>query len=164
MLYNSDREALAEFVEKGAEIPTGKYYLVVWIFIQNKFGEFLMQKRSAVNKDGKWGTTAGHQKDYETSIEAIISEVKEELGIDISKDKFFLIKTENDEKRFHDVYYLQKEIDIKDIKMQKEEVDNVKWMNIIEINKNIQNNKFHPKHASMFKNCLKYFEHTKENY
>ena len=69
---------------KGDEIPKGYYPMVVMIAIENSEGKFLMQKR-VPEKGGDYGVTGGHPKSGETPYEGIITEVKEELGIDISK-------------------------------------------------------------------------------
>ena len=61
-------------------MPDGFYPMVVMIAIQNKKGEFLMQKR-VPRKGGDWGVTGGHPKAGQTCEEGIITEVQEELGI-----------------------------------------------------------------------------------
>ena len=96
-LYDKDRKLTGEKIYKGQNIPQGRYYITVVIFIQNSKNEFLLQKRSK-NKDGKWATTGGHPVSGQTSKEVIITEVKEELGIDIVPENIKLFKTyKNDE-------------------------------------------------------------------
>ena len=61
--------------------------MVVMIAIQNSKGEFLMQRR-VLEKGGDYGVTGGHPKAGETPLEGIVTEVKEELGLDFSKENF----------------------------------------------------------------------------
>lgn len=58
------------------------YEIVVFVFIQNSEGKFLIQKRSKI-KNGKYATTGGHPKSGEDSIQGIISEVKEKIGLEL---------------------------------------------------------------------------------
>ena len=108
-LYYRNRNKLGKAIKKGDNIPEGYYILVVMIIMQNKKGQFLIQKRSEL-KGGKWAFTGGHLKAGETSLEGIISEVKEELGIDISTEKIKLMKSSIFEKIIGDFYYVNMEI------------------------------------------------------
>ena len=138
-LYDENKELTGETIYKGQDVPKGRYYITVVVFIQNSKNEFLIQKR-VKKKDGKWATTGGHPVSGETSKQGIISEIKEELGVDIVKENIKLFKTIKTEDDFVDIYYLKEDIDIKKIKIQKEEVEDVKWATIEEINETFQNN------------------------
>ena len=80
-LYTKDGELTNKTYYKGDIIPDNYYPMVVMIAIENYNNEFLMQKR-VPEKGGDWGVTGGHPKSGETPIEGIITEVKEELGLD----------------------------------------------------------------------------------
>ena len=88
-LYDKNRNLTGETIYKGEEIPEGKYINVVLVFIQNSEGKFLIQKRSEI-KNGKYATTGGHPKSGETSIQGIITEVKEEIGVDVNPQDLVL--------------------------------------------------------------------------
>ncbi len=152
-LYDENKILTGETVIKGNKIPRGRYYITVVVWIQNSKEEFLLQKRSKV-KDGKWATTGGHPVSGETSEEGIFTEIKEELGIDLSKIDITLFKTIKTEDDFVDIYYLKVDINIEDIKIQKEEVETIKWASIEEINDMINKGIFSESHVSFFKHCL----------
>lgn len=113
-----------------------------------------IQKR-AFNKDsnpGKWDVSvAGHVSSGQTSIEAAVREVSEELGIEINEEelKYILtyknsrqIKENYIDKQIYDCYIVNKEeIDIKDIKIQESEVEQVKMCKLSEFNELIQDKK-----------------------
>ena len=82
-LYDKDSKLTGLTYFKGDSIPEGVYPMVVMICIQNSEGKFLMQKR-VPEKGGDWGVTGGHPKSGETPEQGMITEVQEELGIDIS--------------------------------------------------------------------------------
>lgn len=156
-LYDENRVLTGKTIKKGDAVPAGYYYNTVAVYIQNNKGEFLIQKRSPI-KGGKWATTGGHPKSGEDSITGLCTEVNEEIGIDIDTSKLKLIKTIRTEDDFFDLYYINMEIDLKDIVMQTEEVSDVKWATIEEIEYMIENNTYKSSHGLMFKDCMKYLK------
>ena len=113
-------------------MPKGYYNIVVLAFIKNSKGEYLIQKTSK-QKKGIYAVTGGHVKSGETSQEAIINEIKEELGIDVLKEECKLFKTYKYETAFKDVYYIEKDIDLDTVKYSSDEVDYVKYFSVDEI-------------------------------
>jgi len=154
-LYDENKTPTGKTFVKGTQVPKGYYYLIVVINIQNSKGEFLIQKR-VERKGGKWALTGGHPTAGQTSLEGIITEVQEEIGIDITNDNPILFKTLTNNDQFFDLYYLKKDINIEDITIQKEEVDDIKWATQEEILAMNENNEFHEGHFKIFQECLKY--------
>lgn len=158
-LYNDKRELTGERILKNDTIPDNRYIMMVVIFIENNNHEFLIQKRSS-NKGGKWATTGGHPKSGESSLEGIVAEVREELGITINSPTLF--KKAEGKNTFCDLYYLKKEVDLSELTIQEEEVENVKWASIDEIRKLMENDSFNKGHFMMFQDCLEFIEKNKE--
>lgn len=150
-LYDINRKPTGETIFKGEKIPLNRYIIVVLSFIQNSKGEFLVQKRSK-QKDGKFASTGGHAKTGENSIEAMISEIREELGLNVLPSELNLIYSgrEDTERVFFDIYYLKKDFDTESLTLQKEEVDFVEWDSIEKINELIANNLFLENHVEEF--------------
>ena len=159
-LYDENKEITGETIYKGQDVPKGRYYITVVVFIQNSKNEFLIQKR-VKKKDGKWATTGGHPVSGETSKQGIVTEIKEELGVNVLEKNIKLFKTIKTEDDFVDIYYLKEDIDIKKIKIQKEEVEDVKWASIDEIERMINEKKFSESHTKFFKDCLNYLNFNK---
>lgn len=152
-LYDLDKKITNEFIYKGETYPKDRKILVVLIWLENSKGEFLIQKRCENNK---WAATCGHPKKGQTSIEGIIEEVNEELGIDITGENIKLINSNFDEFVFVDIYYLKKDIDIENIIIQKEELTEVKWATMSEIKDLIKENSFFEKHIDKYQMLLEY--------
>ena len=146
---------LGEFIGKVATRnechQKGLWHRAVYAFIIDKNGNVLLQKRSANKKmwPNMWDVTVGgHVDSNEFGRQALIREVKEELGIDIKdEDIKYLIgstsinKKENIiDKHYNECYLITKEIDIKKIELQKEEVSEVKYFTKKEILERINNN------------------------
>ena len=142
-LYDENKNLTGEklFREKGTKliVPKGRYSVVVLAFIENSKGEFLFQMTSK-RKKNVWATTGGHVKSGQTSKEAIIEEIKEELGIDINEDEVKLFKTYKYDDAFKDVFYIKKDIDINSLTYEKDEVEYVKYLTKDEILDLINNN------------------------
>ena len=124
------------------------------IFIENSKGEFLIQKTSK-EKGGLFSTTGGHVDSGETPYTTIVREVKEEIGIDISKEKIidygFLLY----DMPLRYLFYLKKDINIKDVDVQKEEVDYVKYMSVSDIRKLIDEKQMLESHGIMFNELIR---------
>lgn len=131
-LYDKNSNKTNKTYNKGDVIPDGYYPMVVMVVIRNFKGEFLMQKR-AESKGGDWGVTGGHPKSGETPLEGIITEVKEELGLDFSKEDFIEYDSGCDGKDCYKMYFVTKDIDIKDITIQEKELSEVKWFSMEEL-------------------------------
>ena len=109
-LYDKKRNLTGETILKGDKTPEGKYIVVVLVFIQNSEGKFLIQKRSE-RKNGKFATTGGHPKSGESSIEGILTEVEEEIGLELNPNELELYYSGKSEKErvFWDDYYINNE-------------------------------------------------------
>ncbi|MBI2013405.1 MAG: NUDIX domain-containing protein [Candidatus Colwellbacteria bacterium] len=124
----------------------GDWHKSTHIWIINSDGKILVQKRSKikVNYPDLWDiSAAGHIFTGETSIEGGIREAKEELGIKLSKNEFeHLFVTTTDvvlnngtyiEREFHDIFLVRKDLDLSKLKLQKEEVQKVKFVSLDEL-------------------------------
>lgn len=102
----------------------------------------------------------GHAKTGETSIKGMISEIREEIGLDIDPSELELIYSgrEDFERVFFDIYYLKKDFDISDLTLQKEEVDFVEWDSVSKIKELIANNLFLENHVEEFYRMIDIFK------
>ena len=145
---------------KGENIPSGYYPMVVMVVIRNSKGEFLMQKRTQL-KGGDGGVTGGHPKSGETLLQGIITEVKEELGLDFSKENFIEYDAGCDGKDCYKMYFVNKDIDLKDIKIQEEELSEVKWFSIDELKHMVEIDELNENQISCFIKVCKFLEQKK---
>ena len=123
----------------------GLWRRTVSCWIMNKKGEVLLQKRTAnkVRNPNKWAKTGGQVDSGETVEEAIFREVKEELGIEIPKEQIRVIdihKSSEKNKRFAYNFLFVVDYKIDDYMLQKEEVAEVKYVTIEEMELAKKNN------------------------
>lgn len=109
-------------------------------FIINDKKQVLLQKRSANKRfnPNKWALCAGHVDAYESLEDAILREIKEEVGLNISKDDLhqfgereFTIRDSNSHITYF--YYIKSNSNEKDFIIQKEELSEVKWFDIDDV-------------------------------
>ena len=159
-LYDINGSKTDKTYHKGDVIPKGYYPMVVMVVIRNSKGEFLMQKR-ALTKGGDWGVTGGHPKSGETPLEGIITEVKEELGLDFSKENFIEYDSGCDGQECYKMYFVNKDIDLDKIDIQKEELSEVKWFSMKELQNMVDKKELNENQISCFIKVRNYIENHK---
>lgn len=116
-------------VERGQPMKPGDFHLVVFAFIKNSNGKFLISKRSPEKTfPNTWEITGGSAIAGDDSLKAIKREVKEELGIDMIGEGKLLKSTkyEGEFSHFADIWLFEQEIDMKHVICQTEEVSEAK--------------------------------------
>ena len=154
-LYNKNSELTGLTYYKGDKVPEGYYPMVVMIAIENSKGEFLMQKR-VPRKGGDYGVTGGHPKSGETPYEGIITEVYEELGIDISNNEIIEFASGCDGKDCFKMYYTKLDLDVEDFKIQEEELTEVRWFSFDELNEMVEEKILNQDQVDFFLKCKNY--------
>lgn len=155
-VYDGNGNVTGRVVERGDKSVTfgeDEHIAVAIIFIENSKNEFLIQKTSHL-KGSKYSTTGGHVNSGETPLDTIIREVKEELGVSIDKKDIVSLGFYKIGMPLRYLYYIKKDIDINDIKIQEEEVESVKYMDELEIIELINQDKFLESHALLFKELM----------
>mgnify|MGYP004511869225 FL=1 len=116
-------------------VPDGYYISVVGVVIINENDEILLQKRSRFKRanPSKWGICGGKVDLGETPLEAGIRETLEEIGIPLNKEELKFLSMDANEKSHFTVYYVRKNVDLKECKLQEEELEEVKYFKIEEL-------------------------------
>jgi len=129
----------------------GLWHKAVALFVVNSKNQVLLQKRSSNKKlwPNLWDMTAGgHVLAGEFGFQAIIREIKEEVGIDVAKDDILFIGASTSEnikpdvinRHFNEYYIVNKDIDVSSLTLQTEEVSDAKWFEKDDIINRINNN------------------------
>lgn len=116
-------------------IPDGHYISVVGIVIVNDNNEILLQKRSRFKKvnPNKWGICGGKVNLGESTLDAGVRETLEEIGILLNKDELKIIRMATNGRAHFTVYYIRKNVDINECKLREEELEEIKYFKIEEL-------------------------------
>ncbi len=148
-IVNENNELIGKVEDKEKIHQNGIFHREVAVWIMNKNGEILLQKRATTKKHhpSKWALTAGHVDAGEDVKVAAKRECLEELGINIKELKNICI-TKNEEihlnssqKNNYFGYHFFSIVDynINDYKIQKEELSEVKYISLEELKRILDN-------------------------
>lgn len=143
-ILDKDGNLTGRTIERGEELKEGDYHLVVHIWVINSKKELLIQRRADHIKilPGIWAATGGSGVSGEDSITAAIRELSEEMGIKVEKEDIKKINRVIRKNSISDVWLVEKDIDINDLVLQKEEVSDAKWVSLEEFKNMINDERF----------------------
>ncbi|MGQ9569937.1 MAG: NUDIX hydrolase [Thermodesulfovibrionales bacterium] len=167
----SEREELLEIVDHEGKIVSilprthihgnpSLMHRVVHVLIFNKEGKLLLQKRS-LKKDvapGKWDTSVGgHINPREDPLSAARREMEEELGISPGEPRFLYsyIHTNSYETELVYTYACFYE---GEIFLNTDEIDEVKFWGLVEINENLGNGALSDNFEQEISNYIRFIE------
>ena len=128
-IYDTNRKNTGRKAERDVyEFKEGEYHVIVTGIIMNSKNELLITKRAKHKLWGlMWEFNGGSLLTGETSLDGVIRELKEELGINLTKrEAIFLKEVRKDTvpADFKDLWLFKKDVDLKDITFpDKEAID-----------------------------------------
>ncbi len=151
----------------------GDWHKTVHVWLMNDKNELLMQKRAKDKETfpNLWAISiAGHVMSGETSKEAALREIKEEIDINIfENDLIYMFSVRRNQPYkdgmlhvLDDVYLLRNNLDIQTTNIQEEELSDIKFINYKELKQNLmgKNPLFVPyskEHELLFKYLSEHF-------
>lgn len=148
-IYDINKRKIGRTAERDVyQFKEGEYHIVVTGIIMNSKNEILISKRAKYKKFGlMWECNGGSILAGETSLEGIIRELKEELGIEFSKKEAIFLKEIRRDKippDFKDLWLFRRNIDINEIAFLNGESIDAKWVTIEEFITMYENKKIIP--------------------
>ena len=126
-------------------VSDGEHLLAVHVCVLNSRNEMLIQHRHP-GKDrypGCWDLSAGgFARAGETSLAAVRRELEEELGLDFPEEAFTFLFTEPFSYLLDDFFLLRFDADAESFRLQEEEVTEVKWASLQEVEAMISDGSF----------------------
>lgn len=160
-IYNKNKEKTGKIKMRYRDsLGEGEYALAVKAIIINSNKRILISKRASTKKKDpeKWEINGGVCIAGETSLQGIIREIKEELGIDLSNVKGILFKEYCRNQIFHDIWLFKLDIAINELKYSDKEVEDAKWASIeecIDMEKENILISYEDLNSDDYKNCIK---------
>lgn len=146
-LYNVDRELTGRQVYREESLPADTYRLIIHVCVFNPENKMLIQKRADSKKlwPGYWDISAGGGvMAGETSREAAERETGEELGLRISFSERRPVISVNFAGGFDDFYTVEEDIDIRSVRFQADEITDIAWASVSDLEKMIDEGIFIP--------------------
>lgn len=139
-IYNNRHENL-NYKKGRKELVDGEYRLSCFIWVINSNNQILLQQRPATTKKmpNMWGTTAGGALAGETSLEGALRELKEELGINATKEELEFIGSNKRINDYVEVWLCKKDVNLEELHLETTEVQDVKWFSIDEFETMLNN-------------------------
>ena len=136
-IYNQNREKTARIAQRDVYIfKENEYHIVVTGIIINSDNKILISKRAANKTYGLlWECNGGSILAGETSLEGIIRELQEEIGIQFTKKEAIYLKEIKREKvpaDFKDLWLFRRNINVEELQFCDKEVVEAKWVTIDE--------------------------------
>lgn len=154
--YNGNK--LGFSVERGKHQHENWWYLCIHAYIMNEEGNFLIQRRALTKEyfPGIWDITCGAALAGESSVDAAIREVKEELGIDVSEFERQFINTSHCYDCINHAYLFKGSFSLTDLSLQEDEVMDAKLISKDELLDLVKNSPF--KDPDYYKSLVEFFD------
>ena len=133
--YDIHRRPTGKTLTRGEPVPKGLYHLGVHIWYISPDGKLLIQRRALCKKaaPGMWACSGGSALQGESSLDALMRESEEELGITPDLEKSILIDSYLSVDDFTDVYLVPFSGRAEDLRLQESEVMDAKWVTLAEM-------------------------------
>ena len=151
-LYTAEREKTGQTMVRGEPVPEGLYRLVVHVCLFDPRGRMLIQQRQPFKRgwSNLWDISVGGSAVAgDSSRSAAERETLEELGLAIDLSGVRPTLTVHWEHGFDDYYVLTQPVDLGSLKLQREEVQVVRWAEKEEILRMIDDGRFIPYEKSL---------------
>jgi isopentenyldiphosphate isomerase len=170
-VLNNDGTPTGQRVSKKEVHEKGWWHRTVHVWIVNNRKEILMQitSKNVTHYPGEYDiSTAGHLSAGESPTQGALRELKEELGIKLSKEDLIeigeikqegyrTVKTKN--KEWCNIFLIRKDIPADELTLDSTTIESVKYISICEFKKWINNEDGNPPiHPDELKILFKYLE------
>ncbi len=162
-VYDINRKKTGKIIDRHSNerLNEGEYHLAAEAIIVSKNKILISQRANFKNNYPLlWECTGGSVKSGENSIDGILRELNEELGLQFNKEDAILYKAIRDDKSkvFKDIWLFNKNVDINNIVFRDHEVIDAKWATIDDLEEMKEKNMLTPKfkiNKMEFNNILK---------
>lgn len=136
-IYDTDRNKTGKTARRGVDkLKEGEYHIIVNAIIMNSKNEILISQRASFKEFPlMWECNGGSILAGETSLEGVLREVKEELGLEFkAEDAIYLKEVRRDRlpPDFKDLWLFRKDVNLKDVTFPDGEAVDAKWVSIEE--------------------------------
>lgn len=141
-IYDRNRNRTGRTHLRGTPWQKGEYGLVVCVWVYDGEGKLLLTRRAPEKSfPGTWENSGGAARAGETSLQAIVRELREETGIYAAAEEFELFCSGTDACTHYDFYCLKRKLPLSQIVLQEGETDDVQWATFAQVHQLIREKK-----------------------
>ena len=137
-LFDKNENVIDKKILRGEDPSGNEYIMVVYLFVFNSDNKILLERNFEKNI---WVVPGGHV-DTPNVIDNLKRESIEEMNLDISDCNIINIDTLYNDNRIFKIFLIHKDVDINLLKLQPEEVSEVKYFSLEEIDNMINDGTF----------------------
>lgn len=142
-LFDEDRVSINRTMKRGNPMMKGTYHMVVQCWVMTSDGRVVIDKRNPARPSGGlFECSGGSVLAGESSLQGIMRELLEEIGLKVDENELVLRKTKKCENCFVDIYTVVKDIELCKLRPQEEEVIGIKLVTLEEYDKLVELNLF----------------------
>ncbi len=152
-LFDRNGVPLGRTIRRGERLRAGEHHKVVHIWIVNSVDRVLIQRRSKHRKlmPNIWAVTSGSVVAGEESPDAARRELGEELGIVLPDSEFEFLGRLVRRNSLCDVFLVRRDIAVPDMRLQREEVSQARWVTVAQLAEMLRRRQFHHYGAGYFR-------------
>lgn len=133
-VYDKERRKTGRTHVRGTPMAPGDYHIVTDIWTINEAGKLLLTQRHPQKTFGLWWEcTGGSAQAGESSLESVLRELSEEVGIHACPEDVRLLHSVQRPERFVDTYVTIQNVTEKDLILQEEEVVDARFVTLEEV-------------------------------
>lgn len=149
-IVNDNNELIGKIEDRKIVHEIGLWHREVAVIIINEEGKMLLEKRAPTKKQSpnKWALCAGHIEAGDIPENAIVREMKEEIGVDVSINDLEFIKVAKRNIKFNDslynrafqyTYFWRTDKKENEFTVQQEELTEVRYFDMEEVKSRVIN-------------------------
>ena len=134
-IYDENKNKTGKIAERGVTIlQPGEYHIAIEAMILNSKGQILISQRAAHKKYPlMWECNGGSALKDETSVQAILREMEEELGLIFREEEAVFLRTHKGDVYFKDYWLFRTDIPAELVTFPDGEAIAAKWVTIDEM-------------------------------
>lgn len=130
-IYDENGQRTGRITDRETPLKEGEYRMAVGIWVQDPEGKLLVTRRSLTKgfAPGKWENTGGHVQAGELPEEGVIRELKEETGVEVTREQMIYLGKANVSWPYLGLNYgVRLSSRPQEIKLQPGETDDYRWI------------------------------------
>lgn len=131
-VYDENRNPVGRLHRRGVRLKQGEFHIICEAWITCRGRLLVTQRHPDKNFGCMWECTGGAVIAGEDSRQAVIREIREEIGVTVTEDQLTFMGSAAGNTFFVDCYAVELDLELSELKLQREEVVSAKFVTLPE--------------------------------